>query len=70
MGSLGQVEGVEMERRQETSAALTVEEKGQKEEDIVSIFLRRKSKILCEEKQQRKEKSLSNKLQRQLGFNL
>lgn len=70
MGSLGQVEGVEMERRQETSATLTVEEKGQKEEDIVSIFLRRKSKILCEEKQQRKEKSLGNKLQRQLGFNL
>lgn len=34
------------------------------------FFLRRKSKILYEEKQQRKEKSLSNKLQRQLGFNL
>lgn len=70
MGSLGQVEGVQMESRQETSAALTVEEKGQKEEDMISVFLRRKSKILCEEKQQSKEKSLSNKLQRQLGFNL
>lgn len=69
MGSLGQVEGVQMESRQETSAALTVEEKGQKEEDMVFI-LRRKSKILCEEKQQSTEKSLSNKLQRQLGFNL
>lgn len=70
MGSLGQVEGVQMESRQETSAAMTVEEKAQKEEDMVSIFLRRKSKILCEEKQQRKEKYLSNKLLRQLGFNL
>lgn len=69
MGSLGQVEGVQMESRQETSAVLTVEEKGQKEKNMVSIFLRRKSKILCEEKQHRK-KSLSNKLQRQLGFNL
>lgn len=28
MGSLGQVEGVQMESRQETPAALTVEEKG------------------------------------------
>lgn len=53
MGSLGQVEGVWMESRQETSAALTVEEKGQKEEDMVSIFLRRKNKTLCEENQQR-----------------
>lgn len=43
MGSLGQVEGVQMKSRQETSAALIAEEKGQKEEDIVSIFLRRKS---------------------------
>lgn len=59
-----------MESRQETSAVLTAEEKGQKEKDMVSIFLRKKHKILCEEKQHRKKKSLSNKLQRHLGFNL
>lgn len=41
MGSLGQVEGVQLESRQETSASLTVEKKGQKDEDVVSIFLRR-----------------------------
>lgn len=80
MGSLGQVERVQMESRQETPAALTVEKKekglgeGREQSDgrkhiLYLFFLRRKSKILCEEKQQKERgKSLSNELQRQLGF--
>lgn len=65
MGSLGQVEGVQMASRQETPAALTADEKekglGEGEESdrrksiLYLFFLRRKNKILYEEKQQREK---------------
>lgn len=80
MGSLGQVEGVQMESRQETPAALTVEKKekalgeGREKSDrrkhrLYLFFLRRKNKTLCEEKQQKERgKSLSNELTEATGI--
>lgn len=81
MGSLGQVEGVQMGSRKETPAVLTVEKEkalwevrknsDRKKGILYLFFLRRKSKNLCEEKQRgKRRKNLSNELQRQLGFNL